>query len=64
VMKTKAKLVSSLCIGVLVDWNDGNHKDHAIKFISHRGFDRLLCDHVYFRFCLECPQYECDRRSV
>jgi len=51
-------------VGVLIDWNDGEHKDYAIKFVAHRDYDKVLCDHVYFRFCPECPQYECDRRRI
>jgi len=51
-------------VGVLIDFSDGDHRDRAVKFVAHRGYDRLLCDHVYFRFCQDCPQYECDRRSV
>lgn len=55
---------SEQIVGVIIDLQDGDHKDQAIKFISHRSFDRLLCDHVYFHFCPECSQYECGRRSV
>jgi hypothetical protein len=51
---------SDQVIGVLVDLSDG----HAIKFVSHRGYDRLLCDHVYSGFCQDCSQYECDKRRV
>ncbi|MCJ7634611.1 hypothetical protein MUP77_19745 [Candidatus Bathyarchaeota archaeon] len=49
-------------IGVLVDWKTENSRDYAIKFIAHTGFDKLLCDHVYFGFCQDCSQVECDRR--
>jgi hypothetical protein len=51
-------------IGVVIDFSDGDHRDHAIKFVAHRGYDQLLCDHVYCRFCPACPLYECDRRRL
>jgi hypothetical protein len=63
-MKTKAQAKSDQVIGVLIDLSDGDHKGHAIKFVAHRSHDSLLCDHVYFHFCPECPQFECDRRSI
>jgi len=56
----KAKVESKQIIGVLVDLNEGA----AIKFIAYRGFDKLLCSHVYFGFCPQCSQYECEKRSV
>jgi len=47
-------------IGILVDLPEGS----AIKFVSHRGYDKLLCNHVYMGFCQNCPQYRCRRRKV
>ena len=35
----------------------------AIK-LANRGYDRLLCNHVYLRFCPDCPQYRCGKRDV
>jgi len=35
-----------------------------MKVESHRGYEKLLCDHVYFRFCPDCPQYHCRKRDV
>ncbi|MCJ7761546.1 hypothetical protein MUP59_10485 [Candidatus Bathyarchaeota archaeon] len=46
--------------GVVVELSEGS----AIKFVSHRGYDKLLCEHVYMRFCPNCPQTECGRRRV
>ena len=46
--KRKAVLENRV-VGVLVDLSEGS----AIKFVAHRGYDKLLCDHVYFRFCLD-----------
>jgi hypothetical protein len=60
-MTMKSVHAESHVIGVLIGVSES---DHAVKSVSHRGFERILCDHVYFNFCLECPQYECDRRSV
>ena len=51
-------------IAVLIDLSTGNHRDHAVKFVAHKKYDRLLCDHVYHGFCADCPQYKCDRRRV
>ena len=36
----------------------------AMKLKRSRGFDQLLCDHVYFGFCQDCPQYECKKRGI
>jgi hypothetical protein len=55
---------SERVIGVLIDLQDRPDEDRAVKSVFHRRSERLLCRHVYFHFCLECPQYECDRRSV
>jgi hypothetical protein len=55
---------SEQVIGVLVNLSDGDHRDHAIKFVAHRTYDRLLCDHVFSGFCQECSQYKCDRRRL
>jgi len=51
-------------IAVLVDLSTENHRDHAVKFVAHRDYDRLLCDHVYHGFCPDCPQIKCERRRV
>jgi hypothetical protein len=47
-------------IGVLLDLPEGS----ATKFVSHRGYDKLLCEHVYFGFCQDCPQYRCRKRRI
>ena len=57
--KPKAVLENRV-VGVLIDLSEGS----AIKFVAHRGYYKVLCDHVYFRFCPECPQYECDRMRI
>jgi len=36
----------------------------AIKFVAFRGYDKLLCNHVYMGFCPNCPQYKCRKRRV
>ncbi len=46
--------------GVVVELSEGP----AIKFVAHREYDRLLCEHVYLRFCPDCPQDRCERRRV
>lgn len=46
--------------GVVVELSEGS----AIKFVSHREYDRLLCEHVYMRFCPDCPQIRCGKRRV
>jgi hypothetical protein len=45
-------------IAVLVDLSTGNHRDHAAKFVAHRSYDRLLCDHVYARASLKKRLYK------
>jgi len=45
---------------VLVDVSE----ESATKFTSYRDCDKLLCSHVYLRFCPDCPQYQCRKRSV
>ena len=62
--KKLVRAESEQVIGVLIDLQDRPVEDYAVKSVLHRGFERLLCRHVYFHFCLECPQYECVRRSV
>lgn len=47
-------------IAIMLDLDEGS----AIKFIAHRGFDTLLCHHVYLGFCQNCPQYKCRKRRV
>lgn len=47
-------------IGVLIGLSEGS----AIKFIAHRGYDSLLCNHVYMSFCPQCPQYKCKKRRI
>jgi 2-keto-3-deoxy-L-rhamnonate aldolase RhmA len=47
-------------VGVLVDLPEGS----AVKFVVHRGYDALLCNHVYMRFCQNCPQYRCRKRRI
>ena len=54
------KLKSQEIVGVLVDLPEGS----AVKFVAHRGFDALLCNHVYMGFCPNCPQYKCGKRRV
>ena len=63
-MKTKVQVKSDQIVGVLVDLSDGDHRDLAIKFVAHRGYDRLLCGHVYRGLCQNCSQVECDRRRL
>ena len=46
--------------GVVVELVEGS----AIKFVAHRGYDKLLCEHVYLRFCPDCSQDRCERRHV
>ena len=55
-----AKLKTQNVIGVLLDLSEGS----AIKFVSHRGYDALLCNHVYFGFCQNCPQHKCRKRRL
>jgi len=55
-----AKLKIEKPIGVLVDLFEGS----AVKFVAHRGFDALLCNHVYMGFCQNCPQYKCRKRRI
>jgi hypothetical protein len=55
---------SEQVFGVVIDVSDGDHKNHAVEFVPHRGYDKLLCNHVYFGFCQVCPLYECDRRNI
>jgi len=54
------KLGDSQVIGVLLDLPEGS----AILFVNHRGYDKLLCDHVYFGFCPDCPQHKCRKRRI
>lgn len=54
------QLEDSQVIGVLPNISEGS----AIKFIRHRGYDKLLCEHVYFGFCPDCPQYKCKKRAL
>ena len=63
-MKIKAQVKSDQVFGVLVELSDGDHRDHAIKFVAHRSYDRLLCGHVYCGFCQDCSQVECVRRRL
>jgi hypothetical protein len=58
-VKSKTVLENRV-VGVLVDLNEGS----AIEFVAHRGYDRLLCKHVYFGFCAECPLIECGKRRL
>lgn len=46
--------------GVVIELPEGP----AIKFVAHRGYDKLLCEHVYLRFCPDCSQTQCGRRRV
>jgi hypothetical protein len=57
-----AKAESDQVIGVLIDLSDGDHTDHAIKFVAHRRYDKLLCEHVYMGHCADCSQHKCTRR--
>jgi hypothetical protein len=59
-MMEKAKTEKSIADVVLVDLSEGS----AIKFISHRGYDALLCNHVYMGFCQNCPQHKCRKRRI
>jgi hypothetical protein len=52
--------IETYVIGVLLDLSEGS----AIKFVRHRGYDKMLCNHVYRHFCPDCPQYECERRRI
>jgi len=54
------KLKSQMVVGVLVDLSEGS----AVKFVAHRGYDKLLCNHVYMGFCPNCPQYRCGKRRI
>ncbi len=47
-------------VEALVDLPEGSE----IKFVAHRVYDSLLCNHVYMRFCPNCPQYKCRKRRV
>lgn len=55
-MKSEASTVK----GVLIKLLEGS----AIKFVAHRGFDKLLCNYVYCGFCQNCPQYKCEKRCL
>ncbi|UCE16681.1 MAG: hypothetical protein JSV12_03495 [Candidatus Bathyarchaeota archaeon] len=46
-------------IGVVLDLPE----ESAIKLVRHRDYNRLLCNHVYLKFCRDCPQYDCKRRT-
>ena len=59
-VKPKISECSVHVIGVLVDLFEGS----AVKFVAHRGYDKLLCSHVYMGFCPNCPQYRCRKRRI
>ena len=59
-VNSMAKLKIEKPIGVLVDLFEGS----AVKFVAHRVYDALLCNHVYMRFCQNCSQYKCKKRKV
>ena len=58
--KIELKVYSTESELILVDLSE----ESATKFASYRGYDELLCDHVYFGFCPNCPQYRCRKRDV
>jgi hypothetical protein len=62
--RLSAKHAHPQYVGVLIDWGDENPKDYAIKLVAHKGFDKLLCDHVYFGLCGDCSQTRCGRRRL
>jgi hypothetical protein len=53
-------VLGNLVVAVLVDLSEGS----ATKFVAHRGYDQLLCNHVYMEFCQNCPQYRCRKRRI
>ena len=57
--KQKISEYNSHAVGVLIDLPEGS----AVKFVAHRGYDALLCNHVYMRFCPNCPQYKCRKKK-
>jgi len=59
-VKQKVSEINSHAIGVLIDLSEGS----AVKFVAHRGYDALLCNHVYMGFCQNCPQYKCRKRRI
>ena len=58
--KVETKQMEDKIVGVVVELSEGS----AIKFVAHRGYDKLLCEHVYHGFCQACPQYKCRKRRV
>ena len=46
--------------GFVVELPEGS----AIKFVAHKGYDKLLCEHVYMKFCPDCPQDRCEKRGI
>lgn len=59
-LKAEAKAKREEMLGVLVDLSEG----FGMKFVAHRGFDQLLCRHVFSGVCRECPQWKCRKRSL
>jgi hypothetical protein len=51
---------------IAIDWNPKERTLHLEehRVIFHRGYDKLLCNYVYFGFCPDCGQYNCIRRRV
>jgi len=62
--KVESKVYSITRAIVLVDISGETAIMTRSLATRKRGFDRMLCYHVYFQFCSDCPQYRCKKRDV